>query len=52
MEFHVEVSFNNLTEIDQLNIGENVLVSNVYAKAGKRDDAITVRKLHDSGLKK
>ncbi|KAF3787951.1 Pentatricopeptide repeat-containing protein [Nymphaea thermarum] len=41
-----------LLELDPFNGGAYVMLSNIYAKAGKWDEATRVRKLKDIGLKK
>lgn len=48
-----EHAFENLIEIDPINDGAYVLLSNIYANAGRWDDVSRVRmKLHDIGVRK
>ncbi|KAF2304505.1 hypothetical protein GH714_032824 [Hevea brasiliensis] len=48
-----EFAFKHLIEIDPINDGAFVLLSNIYANAGRWDDVSKVRrKLHDTGVRK
>ncbi|KAG7965787.1 hypothetical protein I3843_08G017600 [Carya illinoinensis] len=48
-----EHAFKHLTEIDPLNDAAHVLLSNIYAKAGRWDEVSWARKkLHDLGVQK
>ncbi|KDP34237.1 hypothetical protein JCGZ_07808 [Jatropha curcas] len=48
-----EFAFKHLIEIDPINDGAYVLISNIYANAGRWDDVSSTRmKLHDIGVRK